>query len=73
MPNKLSIEEMNHFCKKKGFVYQNSEIYGGLSGFWDFGPLGVELKNIGHFKQVVDGKETEEVMFVLFGTAVRVS
>jgi glycyl-tRNA synthetase len=45
MTNKLTIEEMNHFCKKKGFVYPNSEIYGGLSGFWDYGPLGVELKN----------------------------
>ncbi|OGC69922.1 glycine--tRNA ligase [candidate division WWE3 bacterium RIFCSPLOWO2_02_FULL_53_10] len=32
-------------CKRRGFVYPSSEIYGGLSGFWDFGPLGVELKN----------------------------
>lgn len=42
---KLTIDEMASFCKRKGFVYQNSEIYGGLSGFWDFGHLGVELKN----------------------------
>ena len=41
----VSIEEMNVFCKKKGFVFLNSEIYGGQSGFWDFGPVGVELKN----------------------------
>lgn len=40
----LSIEDMATFCKKKGFVYPNSEIYGGMSGFWDYGPLGVELK-----------------------------
>ena len=40
-----SIEEMAVFCKKKGFVFGNSEIYNGLAGFWDFGPLGVELKN----------------------------
>ena len=32
-------------CKQRGFVYQSSEIYGGLSSFYDFGPLGVELKN----------------------------
>jgi glycyl-tRNA synthetase len=32
-------------AKRRGFVYPSSEIYGGLSGFWDFGPLGVELKN----------------------------
>jgi len=43
--DKLTIEEMAVFCKRKGFVYPNSEIYGGLSGFWDFGHLGVELKN----------------------------
>ena len=42
---KLSIEELATFCKRKGFVYPNSEIYGGLSGFFDYGPLGVELKN----------------------------
>lgn len=32
-------------CKRRGFIYPSSEIYGGISGFWDFGPLGVELKN----------------------------
>ena len=41
----LSIEDMAAFCKRKGFVYPTAEIYGGLAGFWDFGPLGVELKN----------------------------
>ena len=45
MADKLSIEELTVFCKKKGFVFQAGEIYGGLSGFFDFGPLGVELKN----------------------------
>ncbi|MBT3304015.1 glycine--tRNA ligase [Candidatus Woesearchaeota archaeon] len=40
----LSIDEMASFCKKKGFVYPNSEIYGGMAGFFDFGPLGSELK-----------------------------
>ncbi len=32
-------------CKRRGFVYPASEIYGGLNGFWDFGPLGTQLKN----------------------------
>ncbi len=41
----LTIDEMAVFCKRKGFVYSNSEIYGGMSGFFDYGPLGVELKN----------------------------
>lgn len=41
----ISIEEMTTFCKRKGFVYSSSEIYGGIAGFWDLGPLGVELFN----------------------------
>ncbi|MBI3033039.1 glycine--tRNA ligase [Candidatus Woesearchaeota archaeon] len=41
----LSIEDMAIFCKQKGFIYRSSEIYGGLAGFWDFGPRGVELLN----------------------------
>ena len=32
-------------AKRRGFIYAGSEIYGGLTGFWDYGPLGVELKN----------------------------
>ena len=32
-------------CKRRGFVFPSSEIYGGIQGFWDYGPLGVELKN----------------------------
>jgi glycyl-tRNA synthetase len=41
----MTIEDMAIFCKRKGFVYPSAEIYGGIAGFWDFGPLGVELKN----------------------------
>jgi glycyl-tRNA synthetase len=41
----LNIEDMAIFCKSKGFVFQNSDIYNGYSGFFDYGPLGVELKN----------------------------
>ncbi|MEM4267682.1 MAG: glycine--tRNA ligase [Candidatus Woesearchaeota archaeon] len=41
----LDIDGMASFCKRKGFVYPNSEIYGGLAGFFDLGPFGVELNN----------------------------
>ncbi|MDA3855594.1 MAG: glycine--tRNA ligase [Candidatus Woesearchaeota archaeon] len=41
----LTVEELATFCKKKGIVFQAAEIYGGLAGFFDFGPLGVEIKN----------------------------
>jgi len=42
---KLTMEQMTNFCKQYGFIYQGSEIYGGLANSWDFGPLGAELKN----------------------------
>lgn len=43
--NNKSMENIVNLCKNRGFVYQGSEIYGGLSNTWDYGPLGVELKN----------------------------
>ncbi|MEO1999849.1 MAG: glycine--tRNA ligase [Planctomycetaceae bacterium] len=39
-----SMEKIVSLCKRKGFIFQNSEIYGGQNGFWDYGPLGTELK-----------------------------
>jgi len=39
------MEKMVSLCKRRGFIFQSSEIYGGLSACWDYGPLGVELKN----------------------------
>jgi len=38
------LEDIVSLCKRRGFIYQGSEIYGGLSGTWDYGPLGVQLK-----------------------------
>ena len=40
----LLMEKIVSLCKRRGFVYQSSEIYGGINGFWDYGPLGAELK-----------------------------
>jgi glycyl-tRNA synthetase len=39
------MEKIVSLCKRRGFIFQSSEIYGGLNGCWDYGPLGVELKN----------------------------
>jgi glycyl-tRNA synthetase len=39
------MEELVSLCKRRGFIFQSGEIYGGLQGLYDFGPLGVELKN----------------------------
>ena len=41
----LQFETLVSLCKRRGFVFPGSEIYGGISGFWDYGPLGVEMKN----------------------------
>ena len=41
---KLTMEKMVAYCKQYGFIYQGSEIYGGLANTWDYGPLGAELK-----------------------------
>ena len=38
------MEKIVSLCKRRGFVFQSSEIYGGINGFWDYGPLGAELK-----------------------------
>ncbi|MCW5548313.1 MAG: glycine--tRNA ligase [Opitutaceae bacterium] len=42
--NEVSMETLVALCKRRGFIFQSSEIYGGLNGFFDYGPLGVELK-----------------------------
>ena len=40
-----SMEDLISLCKRRGFIFQSNEIYGGLQGLYDYGPLGVELKN----------------------------
>ena len=42
---KVDMEKIVSLCKRRGIIFQSSEIYGGLSACWDYGPLGVELKN----------------------------
>lgn len=40
----LNLEDLVSLCKRRGFIYQGSEVYGGLAGTWDYGPLGVAVK-----------------------------
>lgn len=48
--SEVKLEDIVSLCKRRGFIYQGSEIYGGLAGTWDYGPLGVQLKrNIENF------------------------
>ena len=40
----VEMDKLVSLCKRRGFIFPSSEIYGGINGFWDYGPLGVELK-----------------------------
>src|SRR5437588_12714385 len=40
----MDMDKLVSLCKRRGFIFPSSKIYGGLNGFWDYGPLGVELK-----------------------------
>jgi len=45
MTDSNTMKDIVALCKRRGFIFAASDIYGGINGFWDFGPLGVELKN----------------------------
>jgi len=60
MSKNLDMEILASLCKRRGFIFQSSELYGGINGFWDYGPLGSELKrNIrdAWWKSVVRARE----------------
>lgn len=59
MSKQVLMEEIVSLCKRRGFIYQGSEIYGGLAGTWDYGPLGISLKrNVANlwWKRFVDDR-----------------
>src|ERR1043165_3914633 len=57
------MEKIVSLCKRRGFIFQSSEIYGGLNGCWDYGPLGVELKrNVKDYWWRVMVREREDVV-----------
>lgn len=58
--SEVTLDEIVSLCKRRGFIFQGSEVYGGLAGTWDYGPLGVQLKkNILDFwwKTFVDDRD----------------
>lgn len=60
MSKDTSLEDIVSLCKRRGFIFQGSDVYGGLSGTWDYGPLGVTLKrNIMNlwWQMFVDGRD----------------
>lgn len=57
------MEKIVSLCKRRGFIFQSSEIYGGLNGLWDYGPLGVELKrNLKNYWWQVTVHERDDVV-----------
>jgi glycyl-tRNA synthetase len=57
------MEKIVSLCKRRGFIFQSSEIYGGLNGVWDYGPLGVELKrNLKNYWWRVMVQERDDVV-----------
>src|SRR6266436_1354801 len=57
------MEKIVSLCKRRGFVFQSSEIYGGLNGAWDYGPLGVELKrNLKNYWWQVTVHERDDIV-----------
>ncbi|PYI87229.1 MAG: hypothetical protein DMF03_13900, partial [Verrucomicrobia bacterium] len=57
------MEKIVSLCKRRGFIFQSSEIYGGLNGVWDYGPLGTELKrNVKDYWWRVTVRERDDVV-----------
>jgi len=57
------MEKIVSLCKRRGFIFQSSEIYGGLNGLWDYGPLGVELKrNLKNYWWQMTVQERDDVV-----------
>src|SRR5688572_7887915 len=57
------MEKIVSLCKRRGFIFQSSEVYGGLNGCWDYGPLGVELKrNVKDYWWRVMVRERDDVV-----------
>jgi len=44
VPGRVTMEKLTSLCQRRGFIFPSSDIYGGLSSCWDYGPVGVELK-----------------------------
>src|SRR3954463_14840586 len=72
------MEKIVSLCKRRGLIFQSSEIYGGLNGFWDYGPLGAELKRnikdswwrtMTQFREDVVGLEATIIMHPLIWKA----
>ena len=63
MNNKLDMDKLVSLCKRRGFIFQSSEIYGGINGFWDYGPYGTAMKRAIEklwWKEIVETRQNVE-------------
>ncbi len=61
--NTVLMEKIVSLCKRRGFIFQSAEIYGGLNGCWDYGPLGAELKrNLKEYWWRKNVQEREDIL-----------
>ena len=67
----MKMEELVNYCKQYGFIFQGSEIYGGLANTWDYGPLGSRLKN--NIKDGYSGKtfNSPEALLAYYGYGIK--
>ena len=68
MPNNVTLEKIVALCKRRGFVYPSAEIYSGLNGVYDFGPLGAELKRNIRQKWIESVTNTEHEVVLIEGS-----
>ena len=66
-----TLDDIVALCKRRGFVFQSSEIYGGLNGVYDFGPLGTLLKNNIRNAWTKSIMSPDKTMFFLEGSSTR--
>ena len=44
MSSQVTLEKITNLCKRRGLIFQSSELYGGFNGFWDYGPYGTAMR-----------------------------
>ena len=60
-----TIENIVALCKRRGFIFQSSSIYGGFAAIYDYGPLGIELKNQILMLEILQKKKQKEILILL--------
>ena len=69
-----NFDKIVNLCKNRGFIFPGSDIYDGLANTWDYGPVGVEIKNnIKHYDRLLDVDEVSELLKKSVSTIYRMT